>query len=88
MGRLDSRWQVHSVQAQVLRELCAPIGGQAVLFYDFLSITQRPFARGQPPRTIEEQNLFHQALTQMTYVYLYADCATQALWKAEINLLH
>ena len=36
--------------------------GQTVLFIDFLSVSQRPFSEGQPPRTAAEEECFGLAL--------------------------
>eukprot|EP00930_Biecheleria_cincta_P044545 TRINITY_DN3064_c0_g1_i2.p1 TRINITY_DN3064_c0_g1~~TRINITY_DN3064_c0_g1_i2.p1 ORF type:complete len:1041 (-),score=136.31 TRINITY_DN3064_c0_g1_i2:169-3291(-) len=44
-----------------------------LMFLDFLSITQRPFAVYQPDRTEEEQRLFLEALKLMHWVYLRSD---------------
>lgn len=47
--------------------------GDAVCFYDFCSVTQRPFREGQADRTDEEFDRFNRALKCMPRVYLLAD---------------
>ena len=46
---------------------------EILVFFDFLSITQRPYKSGQGHRTTEEQALFIQVLGQMHFCYVYAD---------------
>ena len=47
--------------------------GQTLIFFDFLSISQRAFAEGQPDRTPEMQAAFGAALKAMPWIYLFAD---------------
>eukprot|EP00929_Paragymnodinium_shiwhaense_P006956 TRINITY_DN110910_c0_g1_i1.p1 TRINITY_DN110910_c0_g1~~TRINITY_DN110910_c0_g1_i1.p1 ORF type:complete len:469 (+),score=95.29 TRINITY_DN110910_c0_g1_i1:116-1522(+) len=49
------------------------IRGKAMCFYDFMSVTQRPFRRGQQDRTDEEAALFGRAIGAMPQLYFYAD---------------
>lgn len=47
--------------------------GVAVGFYDFTSVTQRPFREDQADRTAGQSEAFKQALVCMPKVYLFAD---------------
>ena len=47
--------------------------GVAVGFYDFTSVTQRPFLEGQADRTQRQSESFKEALACMPKVYLLAD---------------
>lgn len=47
--------------------------GDALLFFDFLSMTQRPFQWGQAPRTASETLGFAAALRAMPLIYLHSD---------------
>lgn len=49
-----------------------PKGG-TLAFYDFLSVSQRPFLEGQADRTEEEQKVFGTALAAMPRVFMLAD---------------
>ncbi len=44
-----------------------------LVFFDFLSISQRPYRLGQAQRSDEEQEVFTQALTCMHHCYCYSD---------------
>jgi len=48
--------------------------GKALVFFDFLSIPQRPFSAGQRARTAEESARFREALRCMHNMYFFADC--------------
>eukprot|EP00448_Togula_jolla_P030338 CAMPEP_0170622178 /NCGR_PEP_ID=MMETSP0224-20130122/28989_1 /TAXON_ID=285029 /ORGANISM="Togula jolla, Strain CCCM 725" /LENGTH=864 /DNA_ID=CAMNT_0010948473 /DNA_START=55 /DNA_END=2650 /DNA_ORIENTATION=+ len=47
--------------------------GDAMIFCDYLSVTQRPFKYGQCERTDSQQKLFKAALAAMPRLYLLAD---------------
>jgi len=47
--------------------------GNVFLFFDFLSISQRPFLLGQKARTAKEERQFVEALQLMHHVYFLAD---------------
>lgn len=47
--------------------------GDCVGFFDFLSVPQNPFARGQAPRTDAQSKVLSAALASIHWVYLNAD---------------
>eukprot|EP00931_Biecheleriopsis_adriatica_P002086 TRINITY_DN10273_c0_g1_i2.p1 TRINITY_DN10273_c0_g1~~TRINITY_DN10273_c0_g1_i2.p1 ORF type:complete len:896 (-),score=148.72 TRINITY_DN10273_c0_g1_i2:147-2834(-) len=47
--------------------------GEVLCFFDFCSVTQRPFREGQQDRTEEQSMAFGDALTAMPQVYLLSD---------------
>mmetsp|Transcript_34128 Transcript_34128/g.98401 ORF Transcript_34128/g.98401 Transcript_34128/m.98401 type:complete len:887 (+) Transcript_34128:151-2811(+) len=47
--------------------------GDTAAFFDFCSVTQRPWRSGQPDRTPEQVELFGEALRAMPKIYLLAD---------------
>jgi hypothetical protein len=49
------------------------VKGSTLLFFDFLSISQQPFAKDQSSRSLEEHEAFTCALRSMPQLYLYAD---------------
>ena len=48
-------------------------GADILVFFDFLSITQRPYRLGQAQRTEAEQEVFNRVLLQMHNCYCYSD---------------
>lgn len=54
------------------RQVHNPVG-DTVCFYDFCSVTQRPFCEGQAERTDEHEQKFQAALQCMPRIYLLVD---------------
>jgi len=55
------------------RAVAEHMSGEALLFYDYLSVTQRPFRKGQAERSELQQRYFEAALKAMPRLYILAD---------------